>query len=263
MVDNDNVTMEMAAKKSKEIVLNPDEFSDEMEEKSYPSKLDSVGPESPDGVDGLSPTADADEALDAELDESAAKKPEEIVVNPEEVSDEMEEKRRPSELDSGGPDSLDGIDGLSPTADDDEASNDELDESDYESKQEEEHEREVMPEVLFKEISDKLMLRLNVWPAGPTTACLSNTYLLPCLPLFFSSNLPLFPSSDLPIIPSSCPPSHLLYTLYTPSHLPHLLVHLPVCLPAELHRPSPQPATHLLRSRDEQEIYMGWLCERK
>ena len=76
----------MAAKKPKEIVVNPDEVSDEIEEKSCPSKLDSVGPESPDGVDGLSPTADADEALDAELDESAAKKPEEIVVRGEKAS---------------------------------------------------------------------------------------------------------------------------------------------------------------------------------
>ena len=227
MVDNDNVTMEMAAKKSKEIVLNPDEFSDEMEEKSCPSKLDSVGPESPDGVDGLSPTADADEALDAELDESAAKKPEEIVVNPEEVSDEMEEKRRPSELDSGGPDSLDGVDGLSPTADADEASNDELDESGSESEQEEEHEREVMPDVLLKGISDKLMLRLNVWPAGPTHR-LSIQHIPPFLP----PSLPIFPSSHLPVLLlTSYTPS------YTPSHLPRLLAHLAACLPAELHCP--------------------------
>ena len=233
MVDNDNVTMEMAAKKSKEIVLNPDEFSDEMEEKSCPSKLDSVGPESPDGVDGLSPTADADEALDAELDESAAKKPEEIVVNPEEVSDEMEEKRRPSELDSGGPDSLDGVDGLSPTADADEASNDELDESGSESEQEEEHEREVMPDVLLKGISDKLMLRLNVWPAGPTHR-LSIQHIPPFLP----PSLPIFPSSHLPVLLlTSYTPS------YTPSHLPRLLAHLAACLPAELHCPPSQPAT--------------------
>ena len=50
MVDNENMTIEMAAKKPKGIVVNPDEVLNEMEEKSCPSKLYSVGPETLDGV---------------------------------------------------------------------------------------------------------------------------------------------------------------------------------------------------------------------
>jgi len=73
----------------------------------------------------------------------ATQKPEEIVVNPKEVSDEIEGKGCQPEQDSRGPDSPDGVDGLSPLAD--ETSNDELDEG-SESEEETEYEREAMPE---------------------------------------------------------------------------------------------------------------------
>ena len=46
-----------------------------------------------------------------------------------------------------------------------------------------------------KEYRIKRRLSLNVRPAGPTTTCLSNTYLLSCLPAFLSSWLPNFLTS--------------------------------------------------------------------
>ena len=109
------------------------------------------------------------------------------------------------------------------------------------------------------------MLRLNVWPAGPITACLSNTYLLSCLPLFPSSHFPIFPSSifqssNIPIFLSSfSSPIHPLIHLHI--FLVFLFTILLIFLQNYIARSPSQPLTY--HAYDEQAIYMGWLCERK
>ena len=74
----------------------------------------------------------------------------------------------------------------------------------------------------------KLSLSINLRPAEPTTACLSDASSYFYLPFFLSSYLPIFLSSNLPPFPS-CPPSSLPSCLPSsdlPAYL--LLVYLPV-----------------------------------
>ena len=111
--------------------------------------------------------------------------------------------------------------------------------------------------VLLKEILDKTKAYLNVWPAGPTTACSlqvhrqtpSPSYLpafLPCLPTFTPASL----SSSLPtfLLPPYYPSSCLLTLLTTtsthpPSHPQPQLASHPTIKPPLRRSPPCTPST--------------------